>query len=240
MENSPFAANFNLDALFKISYGLYIISTKSGSSMNGFISNAVFQITAEPPQFAICCSKNNHSAEMISQSGMFTVSVLKQDAGQELISLFGYRSGRDVDKFSGTEYIMTGSGVPAVTQDSLAWFECSVNQSVDVGTHILFTGRILNGVITDSGSEPLTYAWYREQRKGKAPKNAPTYREEDNSDAGKNTAVKYRCVVCGHVYDPAIGDPDNGIPAGTEFSDLPGNWKCPVCGAGKDDFEAII
>ncbi len=206
--------------------------------MNGFISNTVFQITAEPAQLAICCHKNNLTADLIASSGLFTVSVLGSNASQELISLFGYRSGRDVDKFASTPHTMTASGAPLVTQDCLAWFECRVTQSVDVGSHLLFTATILNGEMTDIRDEPLTYAMYRDIRKGKSPKNAPTYVAENEAPAG--TAAKYRCVICGHVYDPAKGDPEHGIAAGTDFNDLAAEWTCPICGAGKENFEAII
>lgn len=229
----------NPESFSKISYGLYIVSTKHNNRMNGYISNTVFQITSNPAQLAICCSKDNMSAEMISKSGLFTVSALTRDAGQDLISLFGYQSGRDVDKFSSIKYIITEAGIPVVTQDSLAWFECSVKQTIDVGTHILFTGEILKGEITGNSGEPLTYAWYRENRKGTSPKNAPTY-IADKPVADKDTAIKYKCVVCGHIYNPAEGDPEHGIPAGTDFASLPADWKCPVCGAGKENFEAII
>ncbi|HPS57018.1 MAG TPA: flavin reductase [Spirochaetota bacterium] len=229
----------NLEAFYKISYGLYIVSTKSGGKMNGYISNAVFQVTSDPARFAICCSRNNFTAGMISESGLFSVSVLAQDAGQELLSLFGYQSGRDVDKFTNTKHIMADSGIPVVTQDCLAWFECRVNQSVDLGTHILFTAEILNSEIIDAKGEPLTYSWYREKRKGRAPKNAPTYIEHDESADAAGTGTRFKCVVCGNFYDPAEGDPDNGIPAGTDFKDLPGDWRCPLCGADKASFEEV-
>lgn len=237
MAGSP--GKLNLEAFYKISYGLYIVSTGSNGKMNGYVSNAVFQVTAEPPRFAICCSRNNFTAGMISDSGLFSISVLTRDAGQELISLFGYQSGRDVDKFATTKHIITDSGVPVVTEDCLAWFECRVNQAVDVGTHILFTAEITDSELLDASGEPLTYAWYREERKGRAPKNAPTYIEHGEPDGAPGSVSRYKCVVCGNIYDPAAGDPGNGIPAGTDFSDLPDDWRCPLCGADKASFDLI-
>ena len=89
----------------------------------------------------------------------------------------------------------------------------------------------------------MTYAYYHKIKGGKAPKNAPTYIAEDkektnNKEEGK--MVKYRCKVCGYVYDPEKGDPDSGIEPGTPFDKLPDDWLCPVCGEGKDVFEKVV
>ncbi len=229
-------AELNLDALFKISYGLYIVSAGNAENKSGYISNAVFQVTAEPAQFAVCCSKDNYTASLIEESRAFSISVLKRDTEQSLIALFGYRSGRDADKFSGTGFITGATGTPIVTDSTLAWFECRVVQSVDVGTHLLFTAEIVNSDLIEDG-EPLTYSYYREVRKGKAPKNAPTYINPEKVKEQKAESEKYKCVVCGHVYDPQKGDPEGGIAAGTGFNDLPDSWQCPVCGAGKENFD---
>lgn len=238
MTGKPAAINY--EAFFKVSYGLYIVSSAGpDGKLNGFVSNAVFQVTAEPPQFAVCCNKNNYTAGLISDSGQLSVSVIKRDASQELISLFGYQSGRDIDKFRSTGHIITPAGTPVVIQDCVAWFECRVNKSLDVGTHMLYTGEIINSEIIDTNGEPLTYSWYREKRKGVSPKNAPTYIAHEEPVREAAAGERYRCVICGHIYDPAEGDPDNGIPAGTSFNDLPGDWRCPICGADKASFDRI-
>jgi rubredoxin len=91
---------------------------------------------------------------------------------------------------------------------------------------------------------PLTYAYYQQVKKGKAPKNAPTYKgsavsTNEQAEKGKEKAMKkYVCGICGYVYDPEKGDSEGGIAPGTAFEDLPDDWTCPVCGAGKDEFEA--
>lgn len=230
--------DINLEAFFKISYGLYIVSAGNSDRRSGYISNAVFQVTAEPAQFAVCCSKNNYTASLINENRAFSISVLKRDAAQSLISLFGYRSGKDVDKFSNTGYITGITGAPIVTDDALAWFECRVVQSVDVGTHLLFTAEIVNNQLIEDG-EPLTYSYYREARKGKAPKNAPTYIDPEKKQGKKAESEKYKCLICGHIYDPAEGDSTAKIPAGTEFKDLPDSWQCPVCGTDRGNFDRI-
>jgi len=124
-------------------------------------------------------------------------------------------------------------------EDTLAWFECNVVQTLDVGTHLLFVGEVVDGDLIDGSHPPLTYAYYRDVKKGRAPKNAPTYLAPVGGEATGNAPLpsgKYVCAVCDHVYDPAVGDPDAGIPAGTRFEDLPENWVCPVCGAAKSAF----
>lgn len=232
-------ASMNFEAFFKISYGLYVVSSNNGTKLNGYVSNAVFQVTAEPAQFAVCCSKNNYTAELINGSKAFSISVLKQEASPELIGVFGYQSGKDIDKFKDVEFITGTTGVPILTQDSLAWFECKVIQTVDVGTHFLFTAEIIDNDLIDGTGEPLTYSYYREVRKGKAPKNAPTYVNTEPADKPAGEKEKFKCLICGHIYDPALGDPEHNVPAGTDYSDLSDDWKCPVCGTDKYSFDLI-
>lgn len=232
-------ASINFEAFFKISYGLYVVSSKNDGKLNGYISNAVFQVTAEPAQFAVCCSKNNYTAELINESKAFSISVLKKEAAPELIGIFGYQSGRDVDKFKDIKYKTGSTGSPILLEDTLAWFECRVVQTVDVGTHILFTAEIVDNDLIDGTGEPLTYSYYREVRKGKAPKNAPTYINPESINDPAPGKERYKCLICGHIYDPAAGDPEHNIPAGTGFSDLSDDWKCPVCGTDKENFDLI-
>ncbi len=165
----------NIEVFFKVTYGLYIVSSKSDNKLNGFISNSVVQITAEPSQFAVCCHKDNYTSLMIRESRIFSVSVLHRDTRAELIGLFGYKSGRTIDKFENVSYITGKTGVPVVTDDTIAWFECKLGQIYDVGTHLIFTGEVVQNQIIDPDKEPLTYNYYREVRKGFAPRNAPTF-----------------------------------------------------------------
>jgi rubredoxin len=113
-----------------------------------------------------------------------------------------------------------------------------VVQTIDVGSHLLFIGEIVDSELLKTDEEPLTYAYYHEVKKGKAPKNAPTYIDAEKLKQQVRSSLpdKYYCTTCGFVYDPAIGDPEHDIPAGTRFEDLPKNWVCPVCGAVKADF----
>lgn len=230
----------NYEAFFKVSYGLYIVSSGNQSSGNGFVSNSVFQVTAEPPQVAACCNKNNFTAELIRKTGAYAVSVLHQDASSEIIGRFGYKSGRDTSKLDGVEFKSGETGVPIVTQDSIAFLECQVKQTIDVGTHLIFVGEVVSAdVLADL--DPLTYAYYRNVKRGIAPKNAPTYIDKSKlkSTQAKEESVKYQCAACGYIYDPVKGDPDSRIKPGTKFEDIPDDWVCPVCGAEKQDFEKL-
>ena len=230
----------NIEAFFNITYGLYIISSGNEEKNNGFIANTAFQVTAEPAQIAIACNKDNLTAQFIQESKLFSISILKEDTKPEIIGLFGYQSGMNVDKFEKVDFRKGKSGVPIVTEDTIAWFECELTQSFDVGTHFLFIGRILNNDLIIPDAKPLTYSHYRNVKKGKAPKNAPTYiNKVINKEEATMEKKKYECIVCSHIYDPEMGDPDGGIAPGTAFEDIPDDWVCPVCGASKEDFEAI-
>lgn len=231
----------NLEAYFKISYGLYIVTTRSGSNKGGYIANTLFQVTATPPQFAISCNKENYTASLIKQSGVFGFSVLSEKANPSLIGNFGYKSGRDFDKFAGVNYFEGKTGVPIVTDSSVAWFECKVTQSYEAGTHIIFIGEVIdNGLIEEKG-KALTYTYYREVLKGYSPKNAPTYIEKEKiemlSTDIKAKAEVWQCQLCHYEYEAAKGDPISGIAPGTSFLDLPDDWVCPICGADKSMFE---
>lgn len=233
----------NYESFFKLSYGLYLVASEHQGNRNGYVANTVFQVTAEPPQLGISCSKKNMSTSLISGSGKFSVSVLKQQASPELIGTFGYRSGRSGDKFSGIDCLTGKNGCPVILQDAAAWFNCEVTGQLDTGTHIIFVGKVIDCEILDDTATPMTYAWYREVKKGLSPENAPTYVPPDKIERKKEKPAvpgkRYQCLACNFIYDPAIGDPDSGIAPGTAFEDIPDNWKCPVCGATKDMFEEI-
>jgi flavin reductase (DIM6/NTAB) family NADH-FMN oxidoreductase RutF len=228
----------NLEAFFKISYGIYIVSTRENDKMNGFISNTVFQVTSEPPLFAISCSKDNYTAQLIQSSNVFAITALRQDAAAGLIGTFGFRSGKDFDKFANVKYFEHNIGVPVVLQDGAAWIVFNVEKTMDLGSHILFIARAIDSELIDPEAPILTYNYYREVKKGKAPKNAPTYMDTEKIKAALQTEKlhSYYCPTCGYIYDPNKGDTASGIPVGKSFDDLPADWVCPVCGTSKEDF----
>ena len=224
--------------LHKISYGLYVICSKNGEKINGQIANALFQVTSQSPTIAVSINKQNLTHEYIEKSKCFTISVLSENTTMNFIGNFGFKSGRDIDKFKDIEYKFGKEKVPIVMGNALACIEAKVIDKVDVGTHTIFVGNVEDAEILTE-DKPMTYEYYHEVKGGFSPKTAPTYssiadkvvkKEEEKMD-------KYVCKVCGYVYDPEKGDPSNGIDPGTKFEDLPDDWVCPVCGASKIDFE---
>lgn len=149
--------------LFKISYGLYIVGSVKEGSVNAQVCNTVFQLTSTPVRVALGINKNNLTNEYIKSSGVLSICILDKDA-HDMVKNFGFRSGRDADKFENVKYTAGVTGAP-VLEDCAAYLECRVDQSltVDAGTHTLFIAEVVEGgVKTDA--DPMTYAYYRETR----------------------------------------------------------------------------
>jgi flavin reductase (DIM6/NTAB) family NADH-FMN oxidoreductase RutF len=164
----------NLKALHNLSYGLYVISSRKEDRLNGQIANAVVQVTSEPPAIAVCINKQNLTHEFITQSKVFTTSMLSQDTPLSFIGHFGFKSGREMDKFKDINYRLGETKVPIVLDHSLAYLEARVINQVDVGTHTIFIGELVGADILREG-EPMTYAYYQQVKRGTTPKTAPSY-----------------------------------------------------------------
>jgi flavin reductase (DIM6/NTAB) family NADH-FMN oxidoreductase RutF/rubredoxin len=220
----------DFEAFYKITYGLFIVSSGDSVKGNGFISNTVFQVTADPPQFAVACNKKNYTADLISQKRAFSVSILEQDTSPDILGRFGFKSGRDFDKFEGMSVKYGETGVPIVLNATVAFLECTLVNTFDTGTHLIFIGELVQSVLLDKTKDPLTYLYYRQVRKGEAPANAPTYIDKSKFQVNRPAGnfKKYKCTSCGYLYDE---ENEN-----VRFSDLPDNWTCPVCGTEKSDF----
>jgi len=167
----------NPKTLHQISYGLYVVTARMGDKINGQIANTVFQITSKPPTLAVSINKENYTHEFIKEGRSLAVNVLNRDTGMVFIGRFGFKSGRDIDKFDGIKHRLSQLGNPILEENSTAFLEVRVEKEVDVGTHTIFIGEVVDADILSDG-EPLTYAHYHLVKKGKAPKTAPTYIEE--------------------------------------------------------------
>ena len=232
----------DLESLFKLSYGMCIVSSKRNGSFNGCIVNTVFQVTPEPPIIAVSINRQCLTHEYINESKVFTVSVLSQQTPTSFIGRFGFRSGRDIDKFEQVKYKIGRNGVPIVLDNTVSFIEAEVTESIDVATHTLFIAKIVACQRLDDDNEPMTYSYYRDIKHGRTPKTAATYlktKPKTKLKKGAKDMKKYKCLICGYIYDPSVGDPDNSVDAGVDFEDLPDDWLCPDCGAGKDEFEPV-
>ncbi|OGS56804.1 MAG: hypothetical protein A3J79_08590 [Elusimicrobia bacterium RIFOXYB2_FULL_62_6] len=160
-------------AISKLSYGLYIVSASDGEKPNGQVVNTVFQLTASPARLAASLNKANLTHAIVEKSGLYSVSVLSQDAPMPFIGLFGFRSGRDLNKFEKTAFKTLG-GCPAVTENALSIATVRVEKAVDIGTHTLFIGEVIAAETLKDGT-PLTYEYYKAVKHGKTQKNATTF-----------------------------------------------------------------
>lgn len=223
----------NTTAFRSLSYGLYIVS--SFDSLNnrptGCVANSIMQVTSSPATLAASINHDNYTNSCIKKHGYFAVGVLGESSDPTLIGGFGFRSGKDKDvaKFEGVAAKELEHKL-LVPSDVCAFMLCRVIDTMEAATHTVFLAEIIDADTLKADS-PMTYAYYHGVIKGKSPKNAPTYLPEDSNKKDNNTKeekkVKYVCMVCGYVYD---GE--------TPFEQLPDDWTCPLCGAGKDQFEA--
>lgn len=202
-------------AMYKLSYGLFVLTAKEGSKDNGCIVNTAIQAASEPNQLSICVNKANYTHDMILRTGEFTVSVLSQNAGFDLFQRFGFQSGRDVNKFDGFDKCTRGkNGIFYITEGTNAYISVKVNQTVDLGSHTMFIGEITDMEVL-SEEPSVTYDYYLKNIKPK-PQAVGTTKE------GKTI---WRCTICGYEY---VGE------------ELPDDFICPICKHPASDFEKVV
>jgi ferric-chelate reductase [NAD(P)H] len=161
--------------LFKVSYGMYIVSSKKGDKINAQLSNTVVQISPDPATMLISISKNNLTHEYIKESGVFTISVISTECQMTDIGPFGFRTGRDFDKFKECNYELGKNGAPYLKDHMIGYIECEVLRSVDSDSHTLFIGTVTEAEFLNPDLEPMTYDFYRKELHGKLSKNATHY-----------------------------------------------------------------
>ena len=164
----------DIQVLWQLSYGVYVVSSIRDGAYNGQIANTIFQVSADPPRIVASINRENFTHEFITESGLFAVSILDQETPFKFIGLFGFKCGRDVDKYAKSEYIIGRTGCPVITENALSYIEVRVVNSVEIGTHTLFIGEPQYAEILKNGT-PMTYKYYHEVIKGKTPEKAATY-----------------------------------------------------------------
>ena len=211
-------------AFFDLSYGLFVLGTLHDGKPTGCTVNTVTQVASQPPLLAVSVNHQNFTNQCLKTTGRATVSVLDQNAPMDVIGTFGFHSGRDTDKFAQVPHTAAPSGLPRLTEHVCAWFDCKVKTSLELSTHTLFILEVEDAGRLSPASEPMTYAYYHQVKKGTVPKTAPHFVQEEPVPAA---GPKYVCPLCRYEYDGSSGP----------FEDLPDDWKCPICGAAKDLFE---
>ena len=162
-------------ALFKLSYGVYVVTTWAKGKATGCTANSAIQITSSPATIAVSVNHDNYTNECIKDTGVFAINILGEKVDPMVIGSFGFRSGRATDKFEGIEPLVKGY-LPVLPQ-AMSYITCKVINTMETETHTIFLGEV-----TDAGNlnsdTPMTYKYYHEVVKGTAPKNAPTYSGE--------------------------------------------------------------
>ncbi len=211
----------DINVFRKMSYGVYIVSSLDGERPTGCIANSIMQITSSPATVAVSVNHDNYTNGCIEKTGKFAFSIMAEDSDAGLIGNFGFRSGKDVDKFEHVDYEMV-QGIPVV-KFTCGYVVCKVINKMETATHTVFLGEVIDAGSYDGMGDAMTYAYYHNVVKGKSPKNAPTYLPEngDGSMVENEKKAKYTCQVCGYVH---------------EGNALPEDFKCPICGVGADRF----
>ena len=214
----------DITVLYKLSYGLYVVGAFKDGRPVGCVVNTCFQITSEVPRVAVSLNKNNYTLEAIRENKRFSLSILAENSDPAIIGRFGFTSSRETDKYEGFGYDVVDF-TPCVKGAFAGRLILEAEQTVDCDTHVLVIARL---VVTVEGSgTPMTYAYYHNVIKGKAPKNAPTYRgTEDDSAKPNGKKRRFECDVCFYVAE-------------TDGEDLPEDYVCPICGADLSHFKEI-
>lgn len=197
-------------AMFKIGYGLYVLTASDNGKDNGCIINTAMQVTSTPNRISVTVNKQNYTHDIIAATGVFNVSVLSQEANFEMFKRFGFQSGRDVDKFANYGFCKKApNGIYYISNQTNAYISGKVEQSIDLGTHTMFIAAVTDAQVL-SDAPTVTYDFYQKEIKPK-----PAAQEKKGG---------YRCKICGYVYEGDV---------------LPEDFVCPICKHGAADFEKI-
>ena len=202
----------DVKALFNISYGVFLLATKSNGKTNACITNTCMQVAGNPTRIAISCINTNYTTELLKESKVFALSILDNTATFETIKHFGLQSGRNVDKFADIALPEDLNGMPYLGWQACSVLSCHVVDSMDLGSHTMFIAEIDDAKVL-SENPPVTYTDYQTRLKPKAPKPAE-----------EKKIVAWRCKICGYRYEGA---------------ELPKEFLCPLCGHDASDFEPI-
>ena len=212
--------------LHDITYGMYVLSSQSNGKKAGCIINTFCQITSNDLIVSASVNKQNYTNKIIKESKRFALSIISEKTNNELIKKFGFFSSENTDKFQDFNF-QTIEGVPVILEETTGYLICEVINVIDCGTHDIFLAKVIKAN-KNNDNAPMTYSYYHKVIKGRAPKNAPTFIEEQTE---VSTEKKYKCMLCGYIYDDAKQP--------VKFQTLGEDWTCPVCGVQKSMFKEI-
>lgn len=175
----------NNAVMFKLTYGLFVLTAKDGGKDNGCIINTAMQVTAEPNRIIIVVNKQNYTHDMIMKTKEFNVSMIDTDADFELFKHFGFQSGRDVDKMSGVSFSRSENGVAYLNEMVNGYISGRVISTTDLGSHTMFLADVVGGDVL-SDAESVTYSYYHKNIK---PAPQPVKKKG------------WICKICGYVYE---------------------------------------
>ena len=203
----------NNEVLKDLSYGVYVVSTMNDNKPTGCIANSIMQVSYDT--IAVSINHQNYTHQCMEKCGKFAISILGENVNDDVIPVFGFETGKNVDKFAHIKYEITDD--VAVLKDAIGYIVCEIIDKMETETHTIFLGRIIDGDILQ-GDTPMTYAYYHKVKKGSSPKTAPTYIEEK-----VNSKLCYRCTICNYIYE---GD----------IAKEPDDYVCPICKKPKSVF----
>ena len=207
--------------LRNISYGVYLVSSNDNGVDAGCVINTLTQITSEGPLVSISLNKENYTSEIIKKSRKFIVAIINEKINPNIISTFGFTSSKDTDKFKDYNYEVVDN-IKVINEGTCGYLVCEVENIVDAKTHDIIIARVIDTKKYNDEVE-MTYRYYHEVIKGKAPKKAPTYEEvEEGKTTGK---YKYVCDLCGYIIETD--------------EELPADFVCPLCGADRTHFTKV-
>ena len=205
----------NRKAFNRINYGLFLVGSVLEGKYQGCVVNSLHQITSSnPAKFSLSLNKSNETYKAVEAAGSFAATVLERGTPKELVDLFGYKSGRGVNKYEGFQVETDGAGNPYVKDHALARISCKIVDKLDLGSYVLFVCEATEAEVLGEGPA-MTLDDYRGEG-GATPAAATVVRIVEE--------VAWRCTICGYI---------------AERETLPDDYRCPICRAPKDKFEKM-
>lgn len=202
----------NKKAMYNLTYGLFVLTSRLDGKDSGCIINTAGQITSTPNRISITVNKDNYTHDLVMKSKKFNLSILSEKADFEIFKHFGFQSGRTVDKFAGYAHCMLSeNGLYYITEGTNAYISATVEQTLDLGSHTMFIASVDDMEVLSSDPS-ATYAYYQSNIKPKPEQK------------GTSSKTAWRCTVCGYVY---------------EGEELPADYICPLCKHPASDFEKV-